>query len=201
MNVARHLKLTALLASLLMLAGLVVSEELVAAPASRVEVDEELRAVLQQAVDDPASFSDRFEAEVWLIDMSGRLTRKMPQPADRIYFLRLLHFEATRARLPAEVVLALVDVESNFNRWAISEVGAQGYMQVMPFWLKEVGRPADNLFRPEINLRMGCAILRYYLDKERGNLLKALARYNGSIGRRTYTDKVFKALRVRWYRR
>ena len=201
MNFASRFKLAAFLASALMLNGIIASSELRAAPASRVEVDEELRAVLQEAVDDPASFSDRFEAEVWLLDMSGRLSRKMPQAADRIYFLRLLHFEATRARLPAEVVLALVDVESNFNRWAISEVGAQGYMQVMPFWLTEVGRPTDNLFRPEINLRMGCAILRYYLDKERGNLLKALARYNGSIGRRTYTDKVFKALRARWYRR
>lgn len=199
MKFARWLKLSVRVAALL--TSVMASSTLIAASAARVEVDSELRAVLQQAVDDPASFSDRFEAEVWLIDMSGRLTRKMPQPTDRIYFLRLLHFEATRAQLPPEIVLALVDVESNFNRWALSSVGAQGYMQVMPFWLDEVGRPHDNLFRPEINLRMGCTILRYYLDKEHGNLLKALARYNGSIGRTTYTDKVFKALRTRWYRR
>lgn len=172
-----------------------------AAKPLRVEVDAELRSALIQAVSESESFADRFDAEVWLLDMAGRLEKRMPDPSERIQLLKLIHYEAQRARLPAELVLALIDVESNFNRWAISVVGAQGYMQIMPFWLKEVGRPDDNLFRTEINLRMGCTILRFYLDKERGHLQKALARYNGSIGRTTYTDKIFKALRQRWYRR
>lgn len=167
----------------------------------RVEVDPELRAALIDAVNASDSFADRFDAEVWLLDMSGRLERKMPDTQQRLLFLRLVHYEATRVKLPAELVLALIQVESNFDRWAISSVGAQGYMQVMPFWLKEIGRPDDNLFRPEINLRMGCTILRHYLDRERGDLPKALARYNGSVGRTVYPDKVFHALRTRWYRR
>lgn len=188
---------TAVVALVLILFGGVTAN----AKPLRVEVDEELRTALIKAVGESESFADRFDAEVWLVDMAGRLERRMPDPDQRVQFLKLVHYEATRARLPAELVLALIDVESNFDRWAISSVGAQGYMQIMPFWLKEVGRPNDNLFRPEINLRMGCTILRFYLDKERGHLQKALARYNGSIGRTTYTDKIFKALRLRWYRR
>lgn len=188
---------TAIVALVLVLFGGVTAN----AKPLRVEVDEELRTALIKAVGESESFADRFDAEVWLVDMAGRLERRMPDPDQRVQFLKLVHHEATRARLPAELVLALIDVESNFDRWAISSVGAQGYMQIMPFWLKEVGRPNDNLFRPEINLRMGCTILRFYLDKERGHLQKALARYNGSIGRTTYTDKIFKALRLRWYRR
>lgn len=178
-----------------------VSSSALAAKAMRVEVDAELRGLLQKAVGDSDSFADRFEAEVWLLDMAGRLAKRVPDPGERLQFLRLVHYEATRARLPPELVLAVIQVESNFDRWAISSVGAQGYMQVMPFWLKEIGRPEDNLFRPEINVRMGCTILRYYLDKERGDLPRALARYNGSLGRATYSDKVFHALRTRWYRR
>lgn len=173
----------------------------VLAKSMRVEVDEELRAVLQEAVAQSDSFTDRFEAEVWLLDMSGRLSKRIPDAGARLQLLRLVHYEASRARLPPELVLALIQVESNFDRWAISSVGAQGFMQIMPFWLKEVGRPDDNLFRPEINIRMGCTILRYYLDKERGDLPRALARYNGSLGRTVYPDKVLHALRTRWYRR
>jgi len=185
----------------LLVAVLVLPFPALAANSTRVEVDEELRAVLQEAVAQSDSFADRFEAEVWLLDMSGRLHKRMPDPAERLQFLRLVHYEAHRARLPPELVLALIQVESNFDRWAISSVGAQGFMQIMPFWLQEIGRPDDNLFRPEINLRMGCTILRYYLDKERGDLPRALARYNGSLGRTVYSDKVFHALRTRWYRR
>ena len=185
----------------LLLAVLVVAFPALAAKSTRVEVDEELRAVLQEAVAQSDSFADRFEAEVWLLDMSGRLDQRMRDPGERLQLLRLVHYEANRATLPPELVLALIQVESNFDRWAISSVGAQGFMQIMPFWLREIGRPDDNLFRPEINIRMGCTILRYYLDKERGDLPRALARYNGSLGRTVYSDKVFHALRTRWYRR
>jgi soluble lytic murein transglycosylase-like protein len=162
--------------------------------------DPELREALQKAVNESGSFRDRFDAEVWLMDMSGRLSRRLPSTPQRLELLKLVHYEATRVALPPELVLAVIEVESNFDRWAISRVGAQGLMQIMPFWLKEIGRPDDNLFRPETNVRMGCTILRHYLDREKGNLQRALARYNGSLGRTIYPDKVFNALRVRWYK-
>jgi soluble lytic murein transglycosylase-like protein len=160
--------------------------------------DPELRAVLMTAVEISESFEDRYEAEVWLTDMSGRLARKIPDPVQRIALLRYVHREATRARLTPELVLAVIEVESNFDRYAISSAGALGLMQVMPFWLHEIGRPSDNLFHLPTNLRMGCTILKFYLDKERGNLTRALARYNGSLGRTVYPDRVLSVLDRRW---
>lgn len=161
---------------------------------------EELRNLVAKAVNESASFRDRFDAEVWLMDMASRLKKKVPDPQQRLELLKLVHFEATRVNLPPELVLAVIDVESNFNSWAISVVGAQGLMQIMPFWLKEIGRPHDNLLRAETNVRMGCTILRYYIDKERGDITRALGRYNGSLGKNKYPNLVFNALRVRWYR-
>ncbi len=114
--------------------------------------------------------------------------------------LRAIHYEASRADLPPEQVLAVIQVESYFDRWAISVDGAQGLMQIMQFWLDEIGRPNDNLFHAQTNLRMGCTILKYYLDMERGGLTRALGRYNGSLGKFKYPNKVFEALRTRWYR-
>ncbi len=166
-----------------------------------VDSNGELRYVLQKAINESDSFTDRFDAEVWLLDMARRLAKRVPEPSERLDLLKLVHVEATRVDLPPELVLAVIEVESNFDRWAISRVGAQGYMQIMPFWLHEIGRPDDNLFRPETNLRMGCTILRFYYDKENGDLTRALARYNGSLGRVVYPNKVFKALRTRWVRR
>ncbi len=162
--------------------------------------DPQLRQLLQQAINDSDSFRDRYDAEVWLIDMSNRLKNKMPDAEKRLQLLRNVHREASRAKLHPELVLAVIDVESNFDRFAISSAGAQGLMQVMPFWLKEIGRPRDSLFNIRTNLRMGCTILKYYLDKEKGDLTRALARYNGSLGRYTYTNKVYKALSERWYK-
>jgi soluble lytic murein transglycosylase-like protein len=161
---------------------------------------EELRNLVAKAVNESGSFRDRFDAEVWLMDMASRLKKKVPDPQQRLELLKLVHFEATRVNLPPELVLAVIDVESNFNSWAISVVGAQGLMQIMPFWLKEIGRPHDNLLRAETNVRMGCTILRYYIDKERGDITRALGRYNGSLGKNKYPNLVFNALRVRWYR-
>ncbi|MDH5325049.1 MAG: lytic transglycosylase domain-containing protein [Gammaproteobacteria bacterium] len=163
-------------------------------------VDPELRQALMRAVNDSSSFNDRFHAEVWLLDMSTRLQRFIEDDRERINLLRNIHQEATRADLPPELVLAVIDTESAFNRWAISVVGAQGLMQVMPFWLKEIGREGDNLFSVKTNLRFGCTILKHYLDKEKGDLRRALARYNGSIGKAKYPNKVFKKLRTRWFR-
>lgn len=162
--------------------------------------NEELRLLLQQAVKESDSFNDRFDAEVWLLDMSNRLKQKIKQPHKRLSLLRQIHREASRADLHPELVLAVIDVESNFDRFAISKAGAQGLMQVMPFWLKEIGQPRDSLFNVRTNLRMGCTILKYYLKKEKGDLTRALARYNGSLGRYKYPNKVFKFLNKRWYK-
>ena len=162
--------------------------------------DEELRALLVAAISRADSFEDRFDAEVWLMDMSTRLSAVVPDPGERVEILRRVHQEATRAKLDPELVLAVIQVESNFDRFAISSTGAQGLMQVMPFWLEEIGRPEDNLFHIRTNLRLGCTILRHYLEKEKGHLSRALARYNGSTGQSWYPARVFRALRTRWYR-
>lgn len=165
------------------------------------EVDPELRAALAAAVSaDESSFIDRFEAEVWLMDMSLRLERLVPDVEVRVELLRDIHREATRAGLPPELVLAVIEVESRFDRFAVSRAGAQGLMQIMSFWLDELDVTHGNLFDPDLNLRMGCTILRHYLDRERGDLPAALARYNGSTGQRWYSDRVLTALSERWYR-
>lgn len=164
------------------------------------KADPELRALLKKAVAESDSFADRFDAEVWLTDMSQRLGKRIPDARYRIKLLKTVHYEAKRAGLAPELVLAVIDVESDFNQFAISSAGARGLMQVMPFWLKEIGKPGDSLFRIQTNLRYGCTILKYYLDKEKGNLRTALARYNGSKGTRTYAARVNKVLRTRWYK-
>jgi soluble lytic murein transglycosylase-like protein len=160
----------------------------------------ELRDLLARTIDAADSFEHRYDAEVWLVDMSGRLQRLMPDEKQRLDFLRLVHSESRRAKLAPELVLAVIEVESRFDRYAVSVAGAQGMMQIMPFWLKEIGKPGDNLFHVPTNLRMGCTILKYYLDKEKGNLINALGRYNGSLGRYEYPAKVINALNRRWYR-
>lgn len=163
--------------------------------------DNNLRLLLIKAINDSDSFSDRFNAEVWLVDMSARLAPRVPDAEKRISMLKQIHYEATRAGLYPELVLAVIDVESNFNRYAISRTGAMGLMQIMPFWLDEIGKPGDNLFDLKTNLRLGCTILRYYLDKEKGDLTRALARYNGSLGNYRYSKKVYHALDARWRER
>ncbi len=176
---------------------------LAAGPASAAPVEPpepELRRLLAEAVQASDSFEHRFDAEVWLVDMSERLRRIMSDEAQRLDLLRMVHSEARRAKLSPELVLAVIEVESRFDRYAISVAGAQGLMQIMPFWLNEIGRPDDNLFHVQTNLRFGCTILKYYLDKERGNLINALGRYNGSLGRLEYPGKVIEVLNRRWYR-
>ncbi len=159
----------------------------------------ELRDLLQRTVAEADSFADRFDAEVWLLDMSTRLTRYIPDPEERLTLLRLVHREASKAGLRPDLVLALIHTESHFNRFAISSVGAQGMMQVMPFWKAELGRPQDNLTDNATNLRYGCTILSFYLRKENGNLSRALARYNGSLGKQTYPAKVIGFWHDFWY--
>jgi soluble lytic murein transglycosylase-like protein len=163
-------------------------------------IDPKLRLALTEAINSSNSFDDHFHAEVWLVDMSNRLQRFIKDEKSRMKMLRKIHLEATRAELQPELVLALIEIESRFDSYAISRAGAQGIMQVMPFWLDEVSRPDDNLIDLKTNLRMGCTILKYYMDIEKNDLHKALARYNGSRGSRVYSNKVLKALRNHWYK-
>jgi soluble lytic murein transglycosylase-like protein len=173
----------------------------VGAPArGQGEPDAELRAVLLTAVSEADSFPDRFEAEVWLTDMSARLSKQISDPEERIAILTRVHYEASRVELPPELVLAVIEVESNFDRYAVSVAGALGLMQIMPFWLEEIGRPDDNLLHINTNLRYGCTILKFYLDKEKGDLRRALGRYNGSLGQRKYPNKVVEKLTRKWFR-
>jgi len=171
-----------------------------ATAATQERPDAEMRRLLISAIQSADSFEDRFDAEVWLTDMSKRLADRISDPKERLLILKTVHYEATRANLPPEMVLALIQVESNFDRFAISSAGARGLMQVMPFWLDEIGRPDEDLFDIHTNLRIGCSILRLYLDREKGDRTRALARYNGSIGKVWYPQRVFRALSKHWYR-
>ena len=168
--------------------------------AAQERPDPALVELLRQAANDTDSFADHFDAQVWLTDMSSRLARQVVDPQERIEILKRVHLEAVRASLAPELVLAVIDVESNFDKYAISVAGARGLMQIMPFWLDEIGRPDDNLIHVGTNLRFGCTILKYYLEIEEGDLKRALGRYNGSLGKRTYPNKVLDKLRLKWYR-
>jgi soluble lytic murein transglycosylase-like protein len=181
-------------ASIWLMAGVAA---VVAQPADDAE-REELRAFLADTIASADSFDDRYDAEVWLVDMSARLTRYVEDPEQRISLLKDIHREATRAGVSPELVLSVIEVESHFKRFAVSRVGAQGMMQVMPFWKNEIGRPDDNLTQISTNLEYGCRILQFYIDKKDGNLHRALAAYNGSTGSRVYSDKVYRVWLNRW---
>jgi len=179
--------------------GMLAALWLPATPFAEQRPDPELREILRKAANEVDTFPDRFEAEVWLTDMSRRLARQVSDPEERIEILTLVHYEASRVKLPPELILAVIEVESNFDRYAISVAGAIGLMQIMPFWLDEIGRPDDNLLHVDTNLRYGCTILRYYYDKEKGDLRRALGRYNGSLGKRKYPNKVIDKLSKKWF--
>jgi soluble lytic murein transglycosylase-like protein len=163
------------------------------------KIDPILKQALTEAVAETKSFDDEFEAQVWLVDMSARLTRFIKDPKERLTLLRMVHQEATRADLSPELVISVIHVESAFNAYAVSYVGAQGLMQVMPFWKKELGREDDNLINAAINLRYGCTILKHYLKREKGDWIRALARYNGSLGRTKYPEKVMNFWQKYWF--
>lgn len=166
--------------------------------AADTPVDPDLVMALKQSVKETPSFSNQLDALLWLADMSERLKRSIPDPFYRVALLKNVHTEATRAELKPELVLALIQVESHFDRFAVSRSGARGLMQVMPFWKKEIGHPRDDLFLPQTNLRYGCTILKYYLDLADGDVEQALALYNGSVGKIEYPTKVFLALNETW---
>ncbi len=161
-----------------------------------------VKALMQKSISDLGSpkliFASQEEGQAWLADMSQRLQKRMPDQAYREDFLRSVHYEATRAGLDPQLVLGLIQVESGFKKYAFSSVGARGYMQVMPFWVKSIGNPEHNLFHLRLNLRYGCTILRHYLDIERGDLYRALGRYNGSLGKPQYPNLVVGAWKKHW---
>ncbi|TQV81419.1 lytic transglycosylase domain-containing protein [Aliikangiella coralliicola] len=170
--------------------------------AKQEKPNEEFRTRLSAAIAKAGdSFEDRFDAEVWLLEQSTRLAKAAPHiPQDeRFTILRLVHQEASKFSLDPLLVLALIDVESDFDHFAVSNAGARGLMQVMPFWKVELGKPDDNLFDIETNLRYGCAILSLYLEKEKNDTTKALARYNGSRGQSWYPMRVYRSMRKIWH--
>lgn len=132
----------------------------------------------------------------WLGAMSRKLQRRLPEWQERKEFLQTVWYESRRAGLDTTLVLGLIQVESNFRKFAVSRAGARGFMQVMPFWTRLIGTGDPSvLFHMQSNLRFGCVILRHYLDRERGDLYMALGRYNGSRGRPQYPNAVFGASR------
>jgi soluble lytic murein transglycosylase-like protein len=161
-----------------------------------------VQAALSRTISDQAppksSFLDSMEAIDWLSEMSRRLEKRIADRESRLEFLRAVHYEATRAGLDPQLVLGLIQVESGFKKYAVSSVGARGFMQVMPFWIKVIGRNDDNLFHLRTNLRYGCTILRHYLDIEQGDLYRALGRYNGSLGQAEYPNLVRGAWDNNW---
>lgn len=168
------------------------------AKAKAKAVDEALRQALLKSINQSESFDDRFDAEVWLVAMSEKLKRYIKDPKKRFHFLQKIHHAATQAQLEPELVLAVIQIESAFNPYAVSVVGAQGMMQVMPFWKKEIGRTDDSLIDLDTNLRYGCTILKHYIDREKGHIANALARYNGSYGTYKYSRKVMNAWLDYW---
>jgi soluble lytic murein transglycosylase-like protein len=158
-----------------------------------------VRATLAQSVNDrtPVDLKD-LDTRAWVRAMTRRVATRFSDEDSARQFLMLVRYEAMRAGLDPHLVLAVIDVESKFRKYAVSRSGARGLMQVMPFWVKELGDPGQNLFQERTNLRYGCTILRHYVDREKGNLANALGRYNGSLGQADYPNRVFRALRDKW---
>jgi soluble lytic murein transglycosylase-like protein len=155
--------------------------------------DPELRAVIERAISQAECFTDRYDSAVWYKMMEPRLRKLVPSEGERMDMLKVIYCETHRVgetRLPAGLIMGLMSVESGFNRWAVSSAGAVGLMQVMPFWPERLGMRRYELTHIAPNIHMGCAILRFYLKYERNDVARALARYNGSVGRRDYPDLV-----------
>jgi soluble lytic murein transglycosylase-like protein len=187
------MKKIALLASIVFLSG-----NAFAGAQKYEELKAKTKQLMSQSVSDVApdfsSFSNKVEEYSWLSKQSKRLSKRIPDESERLDLLKSIHYEATRAGLDPQLVLGLIHVESRFNKYAVSSVGARGFMQVMPFWVDIIGEKHHNLFHLRTNLRYGCTILRHYLDIEKGNMFRALGRYNGSLGKAAYPDAVTKAM-------
>ncbi len=162
--------------------------------------DPELRSVIERAIQQAECFTDRYDSAVWYKMMEPKLRKLVPNQPERMDMLRVIYCETHRAgetHLPAGLILGLVSVESRFDRYAVSSAGAVGLMQVMPYWPERLGMRRYELTHIEPNIHMGCAILRFYLKYERNDVARALARYNGSVGRRDYPDRVISQW-TRW---
>ena len=162
------------------------------------QMDPALEPLIQQAIADNKCFQDRFDREVWFTAMEPRLSRILKDPDERTEILEQVQCESKRLKLPPALVMAVIDVESQFNRWAVSRAGAVGLMQVMPFWPRKLGMDNSQLVKIDHNIHIGCTILKYYIERANGDYTKALALYNGSPGRRNYPDKVLVRLADRW---
>jgi len=168
---------------------------LTATPLARADQqrDPQLEAVVAKAIAQATCFTDQYDSAVWYTLMEPRLRSIVKEKQERLDILQQVYCETHRAgeaRLPPGLVMALIAVESRFDRWAVSPSGAVGLMQVMPFWPEQLGMRRYDLVHVAPNIHMGCAILRYYLSYEGNDVRKALARYNGSVGRRDYPDRV-----------
>ncbi|MFO7324801.1 MAG: lytic transglycosylase domain-containing protein [Pseudomonadota bacterium] len=169
--------------------------------AAGAQQEPELRAIVEKAIASASCFADKFDSAVWFSMMEPRLRRIVKDHDERVRILETVFCEAHRPgeqRLPPGLVMAVMDVESRFDRWAVSSAGAVGLMQIMPFWPEQLGMERRQLIQIEENIRMGCAILRHYLKRENNDVRKALARYNGSVGRRQYPDLVVTRWTTRW---
>lgn len=172
------------------------------------KLSSDVQASLHSAIINPIQprlvFSSDEKADAWLADMSNRLKKLAPKdPLVQDDFMRkrlltTIQYESVRAGLDPQLVLSVITVESRFNKYAISSAGARGIMQVMPFWLKQIGAADQDLLNVQTNIRFGCTILRYYIQMEKGDLFMALGRYNGSRGQATYPNLIFAAYARYW---
>ena len=182
------------------LLALIVSFALPGAACADQQRDPELKELLQKIIGSADCFTDKYESEVWYKSMEPRLAQFVPTHEERVEILNHVYCEAKRdpgMQIPPDLVLALMEVESRFDRWAFSPAGAVGLMQVMPFWPRELG-VSNQLVKIAPNIRMGCEILRYYLRVEHHNWSAALARYNGSVGHTKYPDLVMQRWERAW---
>ena len=182
---------------------LLLPSALAQAGAQREEtLADDVASIMRQSVEHASPpylvFDRATDAQRWLNEMSARLTRFIDNELYRRRLLTMIQYEATRADLNPQMVLGLIEVESAFRQYAVSNVGAKGLMQVMPFWQRYIGNESHNLFDIRTNLRYGCTILRHYSNLENGNLHRALARYNGSLGSNRYPNAVIGAWLNRW---
>ncbi|MDD3266855.1 MAG: transglycosylase SLT domain-containing protein [Burkholderiales bacterium] len=187
---------------------LLYTQDVYAGAQKEEDLSQDVQTSLHRAIINPIQprlvFSSKEKADAWLTDMSNRLKKISPKDSlvqddfMRKRLLTTIQYEATRAGLDPQLVLSLITVESRFNRYAISSANARGLMQVMPFWVKQIGSPYQSLFDAQTNIRFGCTILSHYLQREKGNMFMALGRYNGSRGQATYPDLVYSAYNRYW---
>jgi len=183
--------------AVLLAAGLVLPRMALAGTQAEENLAPSVLAGLQKSISDlaiPTGYVNQVHLQPWLADMSRRLAPRVPDERERRDLLATVHYEAVRAGLDPQLVLGVIHHESGFKKYAVSPANARGYMQVMPFWVRQIGTADQNLFNLRINLRYGCTILRHYLAVESGDLFRALGRYNGSLGREEYPNAVRAAM-------